>query len=140
MVARVGLRYAKLVEAIGESLEHSYGWQSEAARRLGVTRSFISRLAAGTRFKARPETVDRAISATGLSRAFFYHEKEPTPEEYQRAATFRSEPLPGGTAPRNVLLDLLPLIRKHWPNESTVVQKAMAAGMYHAALQKGEAD
>lgn len=87
MSSTPGRRYAKLVEAVGESLGHAYGWQSEAARKLGVTRSFISRLAAGDRSKARPQTVDRAIYATGLSRAFFYGETEPTPEEYRKAAT-----------------------------------------------------
>jgi transcriptional regulator with XRE-family HTH domain len=82
-----GRRYAKLVEAVGESLGHSYGWQSEAARKLGVTRSYISRLTSGARSKARPQTVDRAIYATGLPSSFFYGETEPTAEEYQKAAT-----------------------------------------------------
>jgi hypothetical protein len=38
-----------------------------------------------------------------------------------------------------VMIDLLALVRKHWPNETSVVQKAMAADMYWVALKKGEA-
>ncbi len=93
-----GRRYAKLVEAMGEALGHSYGWQAEVARKLGVTRSFISRIAGGVRFKARAQTIERAVYSSGLPSSFFYGEAEPTREQYQKAAMRepgrRRRPLP----------------------------------------------
>lgn len=41
---------------------------------------------------------------------------------------------------REVMTDLLALVRKHWPNEPLVVQKAMTVDMAWIALKKGEAD
>lgn len=132
-----GHRYAKLVDAMGGSLGYSYGWQSDVARGLGVTRSFISRLAAGARSTPRSVTIDRAIDYTGISRAFFYGRTEPTPEEYAEAATRKGKP---PEILEVVLADLLVLVRKHWPNEPRVVQKAMTTDMYWIALKKGQAD
>lgn len=40
---------------------------------------------------------------------------------------------------REVMADLLVLVRKHWPDETPIVQKAMTVDMYWIALKKGEA-
>jgi transcriptional regulator with XRE-family HTH domain len=79
-------RYLRLIAAMKEQLAGAFGWQAEVARRLGVTRAAISRLARGAQSQARPETIDRAIERLGLERNFFYGPTEPTPEEYEKAA------------------------------------------------------
>lgn len=55
----------------------------------------------------------------------------PPPPPY---AAYESPPPPS----REVMADLLVLVRKHWPNEPLVVQKAMTVDMAWIALKKGE--
>lgn len=74
-------RYRLLVQAFGEVREHAYGWKAEAARTLGVSASYISRVASGRPYKAGRHAIDAAVHRVpGLSREWFESSSAATPD------------------------------------------------------------
>ena len=62
-------RYLLLLQQVQE--EVGYGWQSEAARKLGVTQALISQMASGSRSPGL-NAIDRAQARLRLDPSFFY--------------------------------------------------------------------
>jgi transcriptional regulator with XRE-family HTH domain len=54
-------RYGELVLELGRKVGFNRGWQSRAARRLGVSRSYISKIVSGAYFRVGAEAFDRAV-------------------------------------------------------------------------------
>ena len=65
-------RYALLVEQLGEELGYKRGWMTAVAKKLGVHRSYVSRIHAGDRTGIGSQAIDRAIQRLSLDPQFFY--------------------------------------------------------------------
>lgn len=65
-------RYRVLVQAIGEHREHAHGWKSEASRLLGVSASYVSRVAGGRPYKIGRHAIEAAVQRIpGLTPEWF---------------------------------------------------------------------
>lgn len=71
-------RYALLVEMLGEELGFERGWMTAVAQRLGIHRSYVSRIHAGDRAGIGVQAIDRAIQRLSLDPQFFYGPETPT--------------------------------------------------------------
>jgi hypothetical protein len=63
-------QYIRLVEAIGYDLGLRRGWQTEAANRLGVHQSFVSKIAAGKTRNIGARSIDAAVMR-GFDKRYF---------------------------------------------------------------------
>lgn len=72
-------RLRLLVEQLADEIGRYRGWQSKVARRIGLHRSYVSKITQGARVSAGPSVVEKVCSAMGLDRAFFYDELESPP-------------------------------------------------------------
>jgi transcriptional regulator with XRE-family HTH domain len=87
---RAAARYVRLAEEIGREVGLKYGWPSEAARRLGVSQSYLSRLLSKERTSIGLDKVQRAIKRMHLSPDYFYGPREPA--SYHDYMTGREPP------------------------------------------------
>lgn len=76
-------RYYLLVDQIRQELGGERGWLAEAARRLDVAPSYMSKIASGAAGKIGYSAVQRAIASLGISRRFFSSEMI-DPSDYRR--------------------------------------------------------
>lgn len=66
------LRYKELVRQIERELKSAYGWKAKAAEMLGVSPSYISKIARGESGEVGNRVVERAISSLRLPEGWFY--------------------------------------------------------------------
>lgn len=64
-------RYALLVRQLGRETGELYGWKTAAARRLGISPSYLNQILAGNVRFVAPEILQRAIDRLGLDARFF---------------------------------------------------------------------
>jgi len=72
-------RYIALVKQLGEAQGKRRGWQTDVAKRLGVHRSFISRVVRGDRSGVSSGVIEKAIFGLNLQPDFFYAETHGAP-------------------------------------------------------------
>jgi transcriptional regulator with XRE-family HTH domain len=84
-------RYASLIREIGAELGYVRGWKAEAARRLGVHRTFVSRILSGSRTAVSAAVLTKACERLGIHPGFFY---DTTAEEPVRYGGYNIYPRP----------------------------------------------
>lgn len=65
-------RYKLLFSQVREELKDAYGWKAKAAEVLGVSPSYVAKIASGRAGEIGHKIIDRAIASLGLPREWFY--------------------------------------------------------------------
>lgn len=72
-------RYRELVEDLGSELNFQRGWLSRAADRLGVSKSYISRLRSEPDLEVGMDAIERAVEKLKIDRSFFFSQQDAPP-------------------------------------------------------------
>lgn len=75
-------RVVALVDQLRSELAGARGWQIEAARRLGISESLLSKVAAGQRTSFSRGTIDRICHALQLDKTYFEVTGNPDYRDY----------------------------------------------------------
>jgi transcriptional regulator with XRE-family HTH domain len=81
--SRPATRLRALVDQLAAETGRERGWQAEVARRIGVHRSYVSRVAKGSPVSVGRAVVDKVCETLGLDRTFFYNDAKVEPPDYR---------------------------------------------------------